>query len=232
MPQIRLEGVSKHYWGERKGFPAVQDICLTIDQGEFVFVTGSSGAGKSTLLRLISGEIRPSSGNIYLDQKNISRLPMGKRRRLRRRLGYVSQIPQLPRKKTIGESLVKAALPQLTGPPLLERVQRSLLMVGLSDVRSRYPVELSFSECRRAELACAIINNPPILILDELTAGLDEDTTWDIIYFLDEINRMGTTVVMATHEKKFVNIFRKRVITLVDGRVLGDVQKGRYGDII
>ena len=94
-----------------------------------------------------------------------------------------------------------------------------------------YPVQLSHADCRWAELACALINNPPVLVIDELTENLDGDTIWDMVHLLDEINRMGTTVIMATHAKRFVNILRKRVITMVDGRIWGDVPQGRFGDI-
>ena len=105
-------------------------------------------------------------------------------------------------------------------------------MVGLPDAGRFYPVELSQGECRRVELARAILNRPSVLILDELTANLDEDTIWDLFHLISEINRMGTTVIMATHAKNFVNIMRKRVITLVAGEIFGDVQKGRYGDVV
>ena len=111
-------------------------------------------------------------------------------------------------------------------------VQKALGMVGLHGVEDRYPVELSLGECRRVELARAIILSPPVLLLDELTANLDEDAIWDVFHLLDEMNRRGTTIVMATHAKMFVNMMRKRVITLVDDKVFGDVAKGRYGDII
>ena len=166
MPQIRLEQVSKYYQQEKKAVPAVREIDLTIEQQEFVFVTGSSGAGKSTLLNLIAGEITPTAGAVYLD------------------------------------------------------------------VEKRYPVELSLGECRRVELARAIINSPSVLVLDELTASLDEDTIWDLFHLIGELNRLGTTVIMATHAKNFVNLMRKRVITLVDGRIFGDVRNGRYGDVM
>ena len=112
------------------------------------------------------------------------------------------------------------------------RIQKSLQMVGLRGTEDRYPAELSLGECRRVELARAMINSPPILVLDEVTANLDEDTSWDILHLLCEMNRRGTTVIMATHARQFVNLLRKRVITLVDGTVFGDVQKGRYGDVV
>mgnify|MGYP005802928701 CR=1 FL=1 len=232
MPRIRLEGVTKYYRGERKGFPAVKALDLTVDQGEFLFVTGSGGAGKSTLLQLICGQIRASSGAVYLDRLNIARMSRWRHERLRRYFGYVSQLPGLERKKTIGENLITAALPRLTGPMLRDRVAKSLEIVGLPrKTEELYPVQLPLAECRRAELACALINSPPVLVLDELTAQLDEDTIWDLMHILGEINRLGSTVVMATHAKSFVNILRKRVITLVDGRIWGDVSQGRYGDI-
>ena len=118
---------------------------------------------------------------------------------------------------------------RMTAPQRMEKVLR---MVGLKNVENKYPVELSGGECRLVELARAMINSPPILVLDELTANLDEDTIWDILHLLSELNHRGTTVIMATHAKKFVNLMRRRVITLVDGRILGDIEKGRYGNII
>lgn len=233
MPQIRLEGVTKYYKNDKKGFPSINDVNLTVDQGEFLFIVGSSGSGKSTLLELMAGVLRPSTGNVYLDHIRLSHLSIWRRHRLPLFLGYVPQFSQLIRKQTIGESLILAAVvgQKHKGPSLQERIQKVLHTVGLPDVTSCYPVDLSLAECRRVELACAMINSPPILIIDELTADLDEDATWDIMHLLNEINHLGTTVIMATHARKFVNIYRKRVITLVDGRVLGDVSKGRYGDI-
>ena len=220
MPQIRLEQVSKYYQQEKKAVPAVREIDLTIEQQEFVFVTGSSGAGKSTLLNLIAGEITPTAGAVYLDN-----VPIGQQRRFGHPrkagcIGYVPQISQLMRKR--GRRKV----------PMEERIRKALCMVGLKDVEKRYPVELSLGECRRVELARAIINSPSVLVLDELTASLDEDTIWDLFHLIGELNRLGTTVIMATHAKNFVNLMRKRVITLVDGRIFGDVRNGRYGDVM
>ena len=138
------------------------------------------------------------------------------------------------RKRTIQENLETAA--RLTHrrrrAPVQDRIQKALSLVGLKNVEGRYPAELSQGECRRVELARAIINSPPILVLDELTANLDEDTIWDMFHLISDLNRRGTTVIMATHAKQFVNLMRKRVITLVDGRIFGDVQKGRYGDVV
>ncbi len=234
MPQIRLEQVSKYYQQEKKAVPAVREIDLTIEQQEFVFVTGSSGAGKSTLLNLIAGEITPTAGAVYLDN-----VPIGQQRRFGHPrkagcIGYGPQISQLMRKRTIEENLAMASMigRGRRKVPMEERIRKALCMVGLKDVEKRYPVELSLGECRRVELARAIINSPSVLVLDELTASLDEDTIWDLFHLIGELNRLGTTVIMATHAKNFVNLMRKRVITLVDGRIFGDVRNGRYGDVM
>ena len=234
MPQIRLEQVSKYYQQEKKAVPAVREIDLTIEQQEFVFVTGSSGAGKSTLLNLIAGEIPPTAGAVYLDN-----VPIGQQRRFGHPrkagcIGYVPQTSQLMRKRTIEENLAMASMigRGRRKVPMEERIRKALCMVGLKDVEKRYPVELSLGECRRVELARAIINSPSVLVLDELTASLDEDTIWDLFHLIGELNRLGTTVIMATHAKNFVNLMRKRVITLGDGRIFGDVRNGRYGDVM
>ena len=234
MPQIRLEQVSKYYQQEKKAVPAVREIDLTIEQQEFVFVTGSSGAGKSTLLNLIAGEITPTAGAVYLDN-----VPIGQQRRFGHPrkagcIGYVPQISQLMRKRTIEENLAMASMigRGRRKVPMEERIRKAPCMVGLKDVEKRYPVELSLGECHRVELARAIINSPSVLVLDELTASLDEDTIWDLFHLIGELNRLGTTVIMATHAKNFVNLMRKRVITLVDGRIFGDVRNGRYGDVM
>ena len=113
-----------------------------------------------------------------------------------------------------------------------ERIRKVLGLVGMRGAEKMYPGELSIGECRRVELARAMINSPPILVLDEITANLDDDNIWDMIILLNEVNRRGTTVIMATHASKYVNIMRRRVITLVDGHIFGDVERGRYGDVV
>lgn len=237
MPQIYLEGAGKDYHspdGDRKVVQAIRSVDLTIERGEFVFITGSSGAGKSTLLQLIACETPPSRGCVYLDGVNLTRMSQRQRQHRRLRFGYVPQLSSLIRKRTIEENLASVAVlgrGRVHMAPA-KRVQKVLNMVGMGDVAKRYPVELSMGECRRVELARAIINNPDILVLDELTANLDEDTAWDMFLFLSELNHHGITIVMATHAKNFVNLMRRRVITLVDGSIFGDVPKGRYGDVV
>lgn len=233
MPEIRLEGITKYYRHEKRKIAAVRDIDLTIKQGDYLFITGSSGAGKSTLLQLIMGELRPDAGSIYFNQVNMSMLPLVGRRRSKGVFGYVPQVSFLMRKRTIYKNLemVCSFGSRVLDGPAPERIAKALAMVGLGGVENRYPAELSRGECRRVELARAILNSPSVLVLDELTSNLDDDVAWDIFHLLEEFNRHGTTIIMATHAKNFVNMMCKRVITLVDGEIRGDVQNGRYGDI-
>lgn len=241
MPTIELENVTKVYKPKRrrKGLVhtdmGVEEVNLTIRQGEFVFVVGASGSGKSTLLRLITGEIRPNEGRVCVDEKELGWMLKLSRNRAAMMFGKIWQDPTLIRKKTIGDNLalaVKIAFGR-ESPRLVDlRIKKVLGLVGLKGVEKKYPVELSIGECRRVELARALINSPPILVLDEITANLDDDNIWDMFQLLQEVNRMGTTVIMATHASRYVNIMRRRVITLVDGKIFGDVEKGRYGDVV
>lgn len=233
MAEIRLDHVSKRYMEERRLTYAVRDISLTVEQGEFVFLIGSSGAGKTTLLQLMSGEIAPDEGTVLLNNTNIARMLGPWRVRARRTFGVVSQQGLLIRKRTVGENLMLAAgAAGMMRRKSREAVKKALGIVGLPGVEECYPAELSIGESRRVELARAVLNSPSILLLDELTANLDDDVIWDLLHLLQELNSRGTTIVMATHASQYVNIMRKRVITLVDGKVAGDVKKGKYGDII
>ena len=233
MAEIRLDHVSKRYMEERRLTYAVRDISLTVEQGEFVFLIGSSGAGKTTLLQLMSGEIAPDEGTVLLNNTNIARMLGPWRLRARRTFGVVSQQGLLIRKRTVGENLMLAgAAAGMMRRKSREAVKKALGIVGLPGVEECYPAELSIGESRRVELARAVLNSPSILLLDELTANLDDDVIWDLLHLLTELNARGTTIVMATHASQYVNIMRRRVITLVDGKVAGDVKKGKYGDIV
>lgn len=237
MPTIELKSATKHYRTEyRRREIAVRGIDLTVEQGEFVFLVGSSGAGKSTLLNLISGRIRPNYGSVRIGNEDPRKLYLWRKNRSACLVGTVCQDRGLIRKATVEENLIKVAK---AGAPLRgrkeyidTRVKKVLGLVGMTGSEKYYPVELPINECRRIELARAIINSPPILVLDELTANLDEGGIWDLFQLLDEINRRGTTVIMATRASDYVNIMRRRVVTLVDGKVFGDVKKGKYGDVI
>ena len=233
MPAVRLENASKLYKTEdkRKQY-AVKDLSLTIAQGEFVFLIGSSGAGKSTMLKLIGGEISPDEGAVLLDDVNIARFFGPWKVRLNRTFGIVGQQTLLIRKRTIMENLMVAARASGMQRKSKAAAEKALGLVGLPRVAECYPAQLSIGEVRRVELARALISSPPFLLLDELTANLDDDTIWDIMHLLNELNSRGTTIVMATHASQFVNIMRRRVITLVDGKLFGDVKNGKYGDVV
>ena len=242
MPTITLEKVTKYYKvqkkhrrGENRVEIGVENVDLTVEQGEFVFLVGSSGAGKSTLLNLISGQLKPDRGTVCLNGKDLTRLlPWSNQTALL--FGKVCQEQTLARRITVEENLRMAAMIGRrrfeSTKHIDERIRKVLGLVGMRGAGRRYPGELSIGECRRVELARALINSPPILVLDEITANLDDDNIWDMIILLNEVNRRGTTVIMATHASKYVNIMRRRVVTLVDGRIFGDVERGRYGDVV
>ena len=232
MAEVRLENVTKFYKEERRLNYAVKDISLTVEQGEFVFLIGSSGAGKTTLLRLMSGELRPDEGIVFLNGANMARMMGPWRAKAVRTFGVVSQQGMLIRKRTVWDNLLMAAAASGLRRRGGEAARKALGIVGLPDVESCYPAELSIGESRRVELARAVLNSPSILLLDELTANLDDDLIWDLMHLLTELNSHGTTIVMATHASQYVNIMRKRVITLVDGKLVGDVKNGKYGDIV
>ena len=236
MAVVRLENASKLYKSEdkrdkRKHY-AVRELNLTVEQGEFVFLIGSSGAGKSTMLKLMGGEIAPDEGAVYIDETNIARLFGPWKVRLTRTFGIVSQQSMLIRKRTIMENLLVAGRASGMGRKSQAAAEKTLGLVGLPGVGDCFPAQLSIGEVRRVELARALLNSPSILLLDELTANLDDDTIWDIIHLLYELNNRGTTIIMATHASQYVNIMRRRVVTLVDGRLIGDVKNGKYGDIV
>ena len=242
MPTITVDHVSKYYRvkrrdrnGRRGRFEVgVEDVNLTIEQGEFVFFIGSSGAGKSTLLNIIAGVERPGKGRILLNGKKLHG-STATAKQLPLMIGYVPQQSALNRSVTIRENLQEAAKAgnrkYEEEYDFKERAAKVLGLVGLPNVGPKFPIELTSGECRRVELACALINSPPILVLDEVTANMDEDSLWDMFLLLHEINRKGTTVIMATRNSRYVNMLRRRVVTLVDGRVFSDVNRGRYGEV-
>lgn len=236
MAVVRLENASKLYKSEdrrdKQKHYAVRDLNLTVEQGEFVFLIGSSGAGKSTMLKLIGGELTADEGAVYVDDVNVSRLFGPWRARLARTFGIVSQQTMLIRKRTIMENLMVAGRASGLQRKTKAAAEKALGLVGLPNVGDCYPAQLSIGEVRRVELARAMISSPPFLLLDELTANLDDDNIWDMMHLLNELNSRGTTIIMATHASQYVNIMRRRVVTLVDGRLAGDVKNGRYGDIV
>lgn len=235
MPAIELENVDKFYRWDTRRQPAANNITLSVRQGEFVFLVGGSGAGKSTLLHLMTGGIKPERGTVRLYGQDYSQMTEKRRQAAALMFGYVWQEPQLMKKRTVFENIYLTALvgeQKCRNATARERVQKVLGLTGMTSYAAMRPEELSLGQCRRVELSRALVNNPSILILDEITSNLDPDNIWDITFLLDEIHRQGTTIIMATHSRSMVNIMRRRVVTLVNGEVIGDVRRGRYGDIV
>jgi cell division transport system ATP-binding protein len=226
---IRFEKVSKTYPGPGK--PALDQVTVEVEKGEFVFLVGASGSGKSTALRLILREARPTSGRVYVAGKEINRLAGWKVPRLRRQIGTVFQDFRLLPNKNVGENVAFAM--QVTGKSRAEIqrvVPQTLELVGLQGKSERMPDELSGGEQQRVAIARAVVNNPMILIADEPTGNLDPTTSEGIMNLLEQINaETGTTVVMATHDETIVDRMLKRVIELDHGRLVRDEARGGYG---
>ncbi len=225
---IRFENVTKVYKGAPR--PALDDVSVDIEKGEFVFLVGASGSGKSTFLRLALREERPTSGNIWVAGKDLNKMPSWKVPMLRRQIGCVFQDFRLLPNKTVAGNVAFAL--EVIGRPSSEikRVIPNVLeLVGLEGKEDSYPNEISGGEQQRVAIARAFINRPSVLIADEPTGNLDPETSVGIMKLLDRINRIGTTVVMATHDVAIVDQMRKRVIEIDTGHVVRDQARGVYG---
>jgi cell division transport system ATP-binding protein len=225
---IRFEKVTKNYPGPGK--PALDQVTVDIDKGEFVYLVGQSGSGKSTALRLVLRELRPTTGRVYVAGKEINRMAGWKVPRLRRQVGTVFQDFRLLPNKTVTENVAFAL--QVIGKSRREInrvVPETLEVVGLTDKGDRMPDELSGGEQQRVAIARAFVNRPMIIIADEPTGNLDPATSVGIMGLLEDINERGTTVVMATHDHGLVDQFRKRVVELENGKVVRDEAAGSYG---
>lgn len=222
---IVLENVSKSY---SEGLPALENINLHIEKGEFVFIVGDSGAGKSTLMKLMMKELDPTEGKIYINGKFINNLRRSKIPQLRRDVGVVFQDFRLLKDRNIYDN-VAFALKVVEEPArvIKKKVPAMLALVGLAEKYRSYPEELSGGEAQRVALARALVNNPPILLADEPTGNLDPHNSWEIMKLLEEINKRGTTVVVVTHNHEIVNALNKRVITISKGVIISD-EKGGY----
>lgn len=225
---IHLNNVTKIY---PNGSVGVEGINLHIQKGEFVFIVGSSGSGKSTLIKLLLKELDPTSGDVLINMVKTNELSRKRVPYLRRNLGVVFQDFRLLPNKTVYEN-VAFAMRVIEAPSRVIRrnVPAVLSLVGLGQKSRSYPNELSGGEQQRTALARAIVNNPPILICDEPTGNLDPETARGIMQLLDDINKRGTTIVMATHAREIVDEMQKRVVTLQNGHIVRDVEKGGYSD--
>lgn len=224
---INMTGVSKVY---ANGSVALSDITVDIDKGEFVFVVGPSGAGKSTFIKLVFREILPSQGKIVVNGRNVTQMQLKEVPYLRRTLGIVFQDYRLLPNETVHDNIAFAMhVVEAPHREIQKRVNHVLDLVGLRNKARTYPSQLSGGEQQRVAIARAIVNNPMVVIADEPTGNLDPETSWDIMKIFDRINKSGTTIVMATHDRYVVDAMYKRVIAIEKGRIVRDEAKGVYG---
>jgi cell division transport system ATP-binding protein len=223
---ISLQRVTKIY---KNSVTALEDVSADVEKGEFVFVVGASGSGKSTLIRLLIKEEEATKGDVFVAGKNLEKLTSWKVPYLRRNIGTVFQDYKLLQDKTVFENVAFAL--EVIGKPkhvIDQRVPEILDYVGLGDKLNSYPDELSGGEQQRVSIARACVNRPLVLLADEPTGNLDPNTSVDIMRLLDKVNRIGTTVVMATHDQAIVDAMRKRVVELDKGYVIRDQARGVY----
>jgi len=226
MDLIRMSNVKKQY---KNGVIAIYDLSLNIAKGDFVFIIGPTGCGKSTLGKMLYREEKPTEGEIIVGGLNVAKLKNRKVYKLRRKIGVVFQDFKLLQKVTVYENVAFAL--EVLGQPKSEihsKVIKVLDLVGLKNKAKNYPNQLSGGEQQRVAIARAIVNGPKLLICDEPTGNLDEGTSKEIMKVLEEINKLGTTVIMVTHDTELVERSKKRVILLDSGRLLKDFAKGTY----
>lgn len=224
---IRLQDVTKVYG--RKSRPALDQLNVEIERGEFAFLVGASGSGKSTFIRLVMREERASAGTVHVLGQNVAKIPSWRVPHLRRSIGVVFQDFRLLPNKTVFQNVAFAM--QVLGKSralIKTQVPEVLETVGLEGKEKRLPGELSGGEQQRVAIARAVVNRPDILLADEPTGNLDPVTSEGIMSILDRINQNGTTVVMATHDHDVVDLMRKRVIELENGRIIRDEHRGEY----
>ena len=223
---IRLRNINKTY---KNGVTAIYDLDLTIKKGEFVFIIGETGCGKSTLIKMLYREEKPNKGKIIVGGINVAKLRNSKVYKLRRKIGVVFQNFQLLPKLTAYENVAFAL--EVLGLPKYEihkKVVKVLDLVGLKNKAKHYPTQLSGGEQQRVAIARAIVNGPKLLICDEPTGNLDPKKSMEIMEVLEAINKLGTTVVMVTHDIEIVKKMNKRVILLNSGRIVKDYEEGTY----
>lgn len=225
---IKFENVTKLY--QRGARPALDSVSFTVERGEFVFLVGESGSGKSTMLSLIMAQERPTSGHVHILGKDLATLSAPRLPLLRRQMGTVFQDFRLLPEKNVFENVALAM--QVLGRPrsqINKDVPEILNLVGLDGKEKRRMYELSGGEQQRVAIARAMVNRPELLLADEPTGNLDPRNTDEIMQLIDRINRSGTTVVMATHDQRMVNMSRRRVVELANGVIIRDQEHGVYG---
>ena len=224
---IKLEHVSKSY---SAGIPALNDVSLNIEEGEFVFVVGDSGSGKSTLIKLLLKELEPTEGTITINGRKLNKIRRRQIPKFRRNIGVVFQDFRLLKDRNIYDNVAFAQ--KVIGESnrsIKKNVPKLLSMVGLAAKYRSYPRQLSGGEQQRVAIARALINKPKILLADEPTCNLDANNAWEIMKLMEEINEQGTTVVVVTHNLEIVKAMNKRVITMQKGVVVDDTASDHYG---
>ena len=224
---IKLEHVSKSY---SAGIPALNDVSLNIEEGEFVFVVGDSGWGKSTLIKLLLKELEPTEGTITINGRKLNKIRRRQIPKFRRNIGVVFQDFRLLKDRNIYDNVAFAQ--KVIGESnrsIKKNVPKLLSMVGLAAKYRSYPRQLSGGEQQRVAIARALINKPKILLADEPTGNLDANNAWEIMKLMEEINEQGTTVVVVTHNLEIVKAMNKRVITMQKGVVIDDTASDHYG---
>lgn len=225
---IKFENVSKIYENNVK---ALSDINIEIDMGEFVFLVGPSGSGKSTFIKMLLKEVEPTTGQVIVGSTNLSKLTRKQIPYFRRKVGMVFQDFRLIPNLNVYENVAFAMkVVEATPKEIRKRVPMVLSLVGLSHKYKMFPNELSGGEQQRVSLARAIVNNPTVLIADEPTGNLDPKTAKEIMELLDDINKAGTTILMATHAKEIVDSMKKRVLEIEGGEIIRDEKRGMYKD--
>lgn len=226
MELIKMKDVHKVY---KNGVTAIHNLDLSIKKGEFVFIIGATGCGKSTLIKMLYREERPTSGQILVGGLDVAKIRNRKIYKIRRKLGVVFQDFKLLPKLTVYENVAFAL--EIFGLPKSEiynKVVKVLELVGLKNKAKQYPTQLSGGEQQRVAIARAIVNGPKILICDEPTGNLDEKTSMEIMNVLEAINKLGTTIIMVTHDTEIVDKMKKRVIELDSGRIKKEYEEGEY----
>ena len=224
---IKLEHVSKSY---SAGIPALNDVSLNIEEGEFVFVVGDSGSGKSTLIKLLLKELEPTEGTITINGRKLNKIRRRQIPKFRRNIGVVFQDFRLLKDRNIYDNVAFAQ--KVIGESnrsIKKNVPKLLSMVGLAAKYRSYPRQISGGEQQRVAIARALINKPKILLADEPTGNLDANNAWEIMKLMEEINEQGTTVVVVTHNLEIVKAMNKRVITMQKGVVVDDTASDHYG---
>lgn len=227
--EIVFSHVNKWYGGDCF---ALEDVSFSIDKGDFVFIIGKSGAGKSTLLKMLSRQVSADSGQIWIEGEEISSMPKWRIPALRRKIGQMQPEYGLLAHKNVYENIELAMCATEQPRRIFEkRIRQTLRTVGVSHRIWAFPDEISEGEAARVLLARALVVNPKILVADEPTANLDSDSAYDLMRLLEELNRLGVTVIVGSHDRELVSIMRKRVITLSAGRLVADERHAIYNSM-